>query len=116
MRNKFLSHLVLPLFTALSLSVSAVHAAEPAVSQAQAVQPAIQTPVSEEAKRDRIDLNKADAATLQSRLAGIGKTRAEAIVAYREAHGPFATVDELLEINGIGKALLERNRDKLMVE
>ncbi|MEJ8667080.1 helix-hairpin-helix domain-containing protein, partial [Pseudomonas sp. LP23] len=33
-----------------------------------------------------------------------------------EANGPFASVDELLEIKGIGNALLERNRDKVMVE
>lgn len=36
-------------------------------------------------------------------------------MAYREANGPFASVDELLEIKGIGNALLERNRDKLVV-
>lgn len=62
-----------------------------------------------------IDLNNADVNTLQKELAGIGKTKAEAIVAYRTEHGPFASVDELLEIKGIGKALLERNRDKLTV-
>ena len=64
----------------------------------------------------RLDLNKADAVTLQKELNGIGKAKAEAIVAYREANGPFASVDELLEIKGIGNALLERNRDKVMVE
>ncbi|MNJ02408.1 ComE operon protein 1 [compost metagenome] len=61
----------------------------------------------------RLNLNTADAPTLQATLIGIGKTKAEAIVAYREEHGAFASVDELLEIKGIGKALLERNRDKL---
>lgn len=64
----------------------------------------------------RVDLNKADALTLQKELAGIGKAKAEAIVAYRDAHGPFTSVDELLEIKGIGSALLERNRDKLVVQ
>ncbi|MNN93394.1 ComE operon protein 1 [compost metagenome] len=53
---------------------------------------------------------------MQKELNGIGKAKAEAIVAYREANGPFASVDELLEIKGIGNALLERNRDKVMVE
>jgi competence protein ComEA len=37
-------------------------------------------------------------------------------VRYRETHGPFASVDELLEIPGIGNALLERNRERLTVE
>ncbi|AIR91631.1 ComEA family DNA-binding protein [Pseudomonas cremoricolorata] len=64
----------------------------------------------------RVDLNKADALTLQKELAGIGKAKADAIVAYRDAHGPFTSVDELLEIKGIGSALLERNRGRLMVQ
>ncbi|WP_028694885.1 ComEA family DNA-binding protein [Pseudomonas cremoricolorata] len=64
----------------------------------------------------RVDLNSADALTLQKELAGIGKAKAEAIVAYRDAHGPFTSVDELLEIKGIGSALLERNRDRLGVQ
>ncbi|QYX50440.1 helix-hairpin-helix domain-containing protein [Pseudomonas tussilaginis] len=41
-----------------------------------------------------MDLNTADAPTLQSTLAGIGKTRSEAIVAYREEHRAFASVGE----------------------
>ena len=64
----------------------------------------------------QVDLNKADAATLQRELNGIGKAKADAIVAYREEHGAFTSVDELLEIKGIGKALLERNRSKILVE
>ncbi|EJM31979.1 ComEA family DNA-binding protein [Pseudomonas sp. GM25] len=63
----------------------------------------------------RLDLNEADAATLQKELAGVGEAKAKAIVAYRETNGPFASVDELLEVKGIGKAILDRNRDKLKV-
>lgn len=62
-----------------------------------------------------VNLNIADAATLQSELVGIGATKAQAIVAYREEHGNFASVDELLEVKGIGEATLEKNRDKLSV-
>ncbi|MBA1204417.1 helix-hairpin-helix domain-containing protein [Pseudomonas capeferrum] len=129
MRNMFLSNVVLPLFTSLALSMSAAHAAEPmggqghaqataasAMNKDTATAPMMATPMVGQGQEEQLDLNKADAATLQSRLNGIGKAKAEAIVAYREAHGPFATVDELLEIKGIGKALLERNRDKLKVE
>ena len=111
MRNNVLSYLLLPLFASLSFSVSAAPASAtatpepvPVVSEQQAQQP------------QRLDLNTADAAILQRELNGIGKAKAEAIVAYREANGPFASVDELLEIKGIGNALLERNRDKLMVK
>ncbi|MFJ4195325.1 ComEA family DNA-binding protein [Pseudomonas sp. NPDC089534] len=63
----------------------------------------------------KVDLNSADAATLQKELAGIGEAKAKAIVAYRETNGPFASVDELLEVKGIGKAILDRNREKLEV-
>lgn len=62
-----------------------------------------------------VNLNTADAATLQSELVGIGATKAQAIVAYREEHGNFASVDELLEVKGIGEATLEKNRDRLSV-
>ncbi|QBF29136.1 ComEA family DNA-binding protein [Pseudomonas tructae] len=105
MRNSVLSYLLLPLFTAVSLSTYAAPPSElnpsPVVTTAQ--------PVA------KLDLNTADATTLQTTLIGIGKTKAEAIVSYREANGAFTSVDELLEIKGIGNALLERNRDKLTI-
>jgi competence protein ComEA len=63
----------------------------------------------------KIDLNDADAATLQKELSGVGEAKAKAIVTYRETNGPFASVDELLEVKGIGKAILDRNREKLEV-
>jgi competence protein ComEA len=107
MRNTVLSYLLLPLFATASFSLSAAPASEPVATPIPVV--ATQLPVTQ------LNLNTADALTLQSTLVGIGKTKAEAIVAYREAHGSFATVDELLEIKGIGKALLDRNRDNLTV-
>ncbi|WP_417780322.1 ComEA family DNA-binding protein [Stutzerimonas xanthomarina] len=62
-----------------------------------------------------INLNSADAETLTRELKGIGATKAKAIVVYRDAHGPFSSVDELLEVKGIGAATLEKNRAKLSV-
>ncbi len=53
-----------------------------------------------------VDLNLADAAQLES-LPGIGARLAERIVAFREANGPFAALDELLDVNGVGERLLE---------
>ncbi|MFV3288171.1 ComEA family DNA-binding protein [Pseudomonas sp. NY11955] len=111
MRNNVLSYLLLPLFASLSFSLSAAPGNATTVPESVPVVAQVQ---AQEAQR--LDLNKADALTLQKELNGIGKAKAEAIVAYREAHGPFASVDELLEIKGIGSALLERNRDKVMVE
>lgn len=110
MRNTVLSYLLLPLFASLAFSLQAAPATSPQP-------PMVQTSsLSSEAQTNLLDLNKADAQALQGRLSGIGKVKAEAIVAYREANGPFSSVDELLEIQGIGSALLERNRDKLMLE
>ncbi|WP_426150233.1 ComEA family DNA-binding protein [Pseudomonas sp. DC3000-4b1] len=63
----------------------------------------------------KVNLNTADAATLQKELAGIGMAKAKAIVAFREENGAFTSVDELLEVQGIGKALVDRNRDRLAV-
>ena len=37
------------------------------------------------------------------------------VKAYRESNGPFTAVDELLEVKGIGKALLEKNRGRLVI-
>lgn len=60
-----------------------------------------------------VDINSADAATLAASIKGVGQSRAEAIVAYREKHGPFATVDDLALVSGIGDKLVEQNRDQL---
>lgn len=64
---------------------------------------------------DPININTADAATLASSIKGVGKARAEAIVAYREKHGPFATVDDLALVSGIGDKLVDQNRNGLTV-
>ncbi len=57
-----------------------------------------------------IDVNTADAYDLQ-RLPGIGEKRARDIIAYREEHGPFQNVDELIEVSGIGPVILENLRE-----
>ena len=52
----------------------------------------------------------------QAAFFGIGAAKANAIIAYRESNGPFMAVDELLEVKGIGKALLEKNRGRLEIK
>lgn len=61
-----------------------------------------------------INLNTADAAALD-RLEGVGPVKAEAIVEYREANGPFGRVQDLTEVSGIGAATVEANRDRITV-
>ncbi|RFA27764.1 hypothetical protein CAI21_14190 [Alkalilimnicola ehrlichii] len=65
---------------------------------------------------DVVNLNSADAEALAAVLQGVGEQRAEAIVAYRNEHGPFRTVEELLEVKGIGSATLDANRDRITLE
>lgn len=62
-----------------------------------------------------VNINQANAATIANSLDGIGKTRAEAIVAWREAHGPFKKADDLKQVKGIGKATIERNRSAILL-
>ena len=56
-----------------------------------------------------LDLNTADQAALET-LPGIGEALAQRILAYREAHGPFSSVDELQAVDGIGPGILARLR------
>jgi len=106
MRNLRIFSLLFVLLAGLSVGVSAAEpakeaAAKPAAALVEAV--------------GKVNLNTADADTLQRELNGIGAVKARAIVEYREANGPFASVDELLEVKGIGPATLEKNREKLTV-
>jgi competence protein ComEA len=62
----------------------------------------------------RIDINRAEAWLLAA-LPGIGDTHARDIVAYREANGPFRSVNELLNVKGIGQATLDKIKDFITV-
>lgn len=59
---------------------------------------------------DRIDINTAPAAELEC-LPGIGEVKAQAILAYRAQHGPFASVEELENVEGISARMVEAIAD-----
>ncbi|MFB3737656.1 MAG: helix-hairpin-helix domain-containing protein [Candidatus Velamenicoccus archaeovorus] len=61
-----------------------------------------------------INVNTATAADLEA-LSGIGEVLAQRIVDYRTEHGPFASVDDLLDVSGIGDAILADIRDQITV-
>ena len=63
-----------------------------------------------------ININSADADTMAAGLKGVGQSRAMEIVRYREAYGPFASIEELAEVKGIGKSTLEKNRTLITLE
>ncbi len=57
-----------------------------------------------------VNINSADATTIARELKGIGLAKAQAIVEYRQKHGPFRTADELASVRGIGQRTIENNR------
>lgn len=63
-----------------------------------------------------VNINTADATTLAAMLRGVGDARAREIIRHREQHGPFESVDQLIQVNGIGPALLEENRSRVATE
>jgi len=60
-----------------------------------------------------VNINQADADTIARELQGIGPVKAKAIVDYRESNGPFESVEDLLEVKGIGPKTLERKREDI---
>lgn len=68
--------------------------------------------VVEQNRQMLLNINAVDAETL-TRVDGIGEVLSERIIAYRESHGGFDSVDELIEVKGIGEKTLERIRGQL---
>jgi len=64
---------------------------------------------------DPVDINTADATTLAAAIKGVGEKRAQAIVAYREANGPFKSVDDLTMVQGVGEKIVEASKASLTV-
>ena len=62
-----------------------------------------------------VDINTADVQTLTSVLKGVGPAKAQAIVKYRNEHGPFKTTDDLVLVKGIGDKILQHNKENLSV-
>ena len=62
----------------------------------------------------KININAASADEL-TQLQKVGPKTAERIVAYREAHGPFKTIDDLKNVKGVGDKILELNKERITV-
>ena len=112
MRNTLFSSLLAAFLATVSVSATAAPATSTvATPPAVAATMADLSPVA-----GKVNINTADALLLQTSLSGIGLNKANAIVAYRETNGNFTSVDELIEVKGIGKTLLDKNRDKISLE
>ena len=68
----------------------------------------------EEQSPQKIDINRAEPWLLQA-LPGIGEVKAQAIVGYRNEHGPFKRIEDLLKVSGIGPATFEKLKDYITV-
>lgn len=64
---------------------------------------------------EMVNINTASSSELAAAMSGIGSSKAEAIVAYREANGPFKTIDDLVRVKGIGDATVSKNLDRITV-
>lgn len=59
-----------------------------------------------------LNINDANVAALDG-LPGIGPSKAEAIIAYRTAHGPFETIEDIMKVKGIGEAVFAKLKGKI---
>jgi competence protein ComEA len=99
-----------PLLSALLLlGAQGMLSASPVMAQSEPVA------VTEDAMATPVNINTASAAELADGLSGIGVSKAEAIVRYREQFGPFESVEELSEVTGIGDSTVERNRGVISI-
>lgn len=79
--------------------------------------PTVKAPVAKAevvAPQEGININTADVQEL-TRLKGIGEKKAEAIVSWRKENGGFKTVDQLMEVKGIGEATFNANRENIRI-
>jgi competence protein ComEA len=63
-----------------------------------------------------VNINTASAEQIAEALNGVGLSKAQAIVDYREAYGLFGQADEIVYVRGIGEATLQKNRDDILVD
>ncbi len=63
-----------------------------------------------------VDVNSADAETISAELKGVGLSKANAIVAYRENNGPFKSAADLMQVKGIGARTIEMNEDNILLK
>ena len=65
---------------------------------------------------EMVDINRADAETMIANWKGIGEKKARAIINYRKKNGPFKSIDDLLNVKGIGEGLIKKNKRYMSVK
>ena len=69
--------------------------------------------IEAEQSQEVVNINQADADQLAAVLKGIGPRKAEAIITWREENGQFTTIDQLVQVKGIGEKTIEANRKRI---
>ncbi len=64
---------------------------------------------------ETVNINTADAATIDRVLVNVGPTKAQAIVDHRKANGAFHSPEQLALVKGIGLKTVEKNRDRIVI-
>ena len=62
---------------------------------------------------EKVNINTATAEQIASAMTGVGESKAQAIVEYREQHGKFKSIQDLEYVDGIGEKTIEKNSHKL---
>ncbi len=62
---------------------------------------------------ESVNINTADAETIADVLVGIGPAKAEAIINHRKTHGPFKSLEQLGDVDGISAGTVSRNRGRI---
>ena len=60
-----------------------------------------------------VNINTASAEELAGAMEGVGESKAQAIVAYRKANGSFSSVNDLVNVKGIGEATVMKNKSRI---
>ena len=63
-----------------------------------------------------VNVNTANAEEIADALKGVGMTKAEAIISYRNEHGKFKHIDELVNVKGIGIRTVDINREYILLD
>ena len=87
--------------------------AAPVISSTTTTMPASGARGSTAPQGERLNINQASAQALAAGMTGVGLDKAQAIVDFRQQHGAFSSLEQLLQVKGFGRALLEKNRARL---
>ena len=87
---------------------------KPGIIRETSIAPVLDELTGQPAERELININTAPVEELQT-LKGIGESLADSIVQYRTEHGPFESINDLLNVNGIGEKKLEAIKERITV-